>query len=97
MISIVIYLIKIFILAKRVADLLSDHGGEVVVGGKVELKDKYIEPTIIFKPKLDSDLMKYEIFGPILPVIPYKNVEETINFINSRDKPLALYYFGENN
>ena len=68
----------------------------MVVGGKVDLQDKYIEPTIIYKPKLDSDLMKYEIFGPILPVVPYKNIEETISFINSRDKPLALYYFGEN-
>jgi aldehyde dehydrogenase (NAD+) len=75
---------------------LQGHGGEVIIGGKFDLKDKYIDPTVIFKPKLDSDLMKYEIFGPILPVIPYKNVEETIAFINSRDKPLALYYFGLN-
>lgn len=76
--------------------MLRDHGGEVVVGGKHDLKDRYIEPTVIFRPKLDSDLMKYEIFGPILPVIPFKNAEETIAFINSRDKPLALYYFGLN-
>jgi aldehyde dehydrogenase (NAD+) len=58
------------------------------------MKDKYIAPTVIYKPKLDSDLMMGEIFGPILPVVPYKSLEEAINLINSRDKPLALYYFG---
>ncbi len=41
--------------------------------------------------------MQDEIFGPILPVFTYKNIQEVINFINDRDKPLALYYFGENN
>ena len=88
--------INYFFLAKRVADLLQSHGGELVVGGKVDMNDKYIAPTVIYKPKLDSDLMKYEIFGPILPIIPYKNLEESISFINSKDKPLALYYFGVN-
>jgi coniferyl-aldehyde dehydrogenase len=38
--------------------------------------------------------MKDEIFGPILPVIEYKTIEDAIKFINSKDKPLTLYYFG---
>ena len=40
--------------------------------------------------------MKNEIFGPILPIITYKKIEDAINFINSKPKPLALYYFGTN-
>lgn len=40
--------------------------------------------------------MKEEIFGPILPIITYKNIDEAISFVNSREKPLALYYFGSN-
>ena len=39
--------------------------------------------------------MKYEIFGPLLPIISVESVNEAINFINSREKPLALYYFGK--
>lgn len=39
--------------------------------------------------------MKEEIFGPILPVRTYRDIDEVINYINERDRPLALYYFGE--
>jgi len=48
------------------------------------------------QPKLDSQLMKEEIFGPILPIITYQDFNEVIEFVNDRPKPLALYYFGEN-
>ena len=40
-------------------------------------------------------MMKEEIFGPVLPVFPFKNISEVIKFINERDKPLAVYYFGQ--
>lgn len=40
--------------------------------------------------------MKEEIFGPILPIITYNTIEDAIKFINDRDKPLAIYYFGSN-
>lgn len=45
-------------------------------------------------PKLDSLMMTEEIFGPILPVITWEKIDEVVNFINERPKPLALYYFG---
>jgi len=61
------------------------------------LQEKWIEPTIIVNPNADSKLMKEEIFGPLLPVITYKNNDEMLDFINSRAKPLALYYYGTNN
>ena len=54
-----------------------------------------IAPTIIINPTEDMDVMKNEIFGPILPVISYKDLDETITYINQKPKALALYYFGD--
>lgn len=81
----------------RVAELLRTAGGTVICGGKVNRETKHIEPTIILKPDLDSKLMTEEIFGPIMPVFPFKDISEPIKFINARDKPLAVYYFGQSN
>ena len=55
-----------------------------------------IPPTIILNPTDDMEVMKNEIFGPILPVKTYSSFSETIKYINSNPKALALYYFGEN-
>lgn len=52
-----------------------------------------IWPTIILNPPFDSKVMQEEIFGPILPIIVYENLQEAIQFINERPKPLALYLF----
>ena len=52
-------------------------------------------PTVVLNPETDSAMMKEEIFGPILPVITYKNFDEVINMIHDRgQKPLAIYYGG---
>eukprot|EP01016_Furgasonia_blochmanni_P016971 TRINITY_DN1991_c0_g3_i2.p1 TRINITY_DN1991_c0_g3~~TRINITY_DN1991_c0_g3_i2.p1 ORF type:complete len:349 (+),score=74.64 TRINITY_DN1991_c0_g3_i2:70-1116(+) len=83
---------------ERVKNLLSDnHGGKIVCGGKVDGNDRYIEPTIVDGPRPDSAMMREEIFGPVLPVLTYRSIEEAIEFVNQRDKPLALYYFGSKN
>lgn len=58
--------------------LTENHGGKVVIGGKVNVSEKYVEPTIIDGPKIDSKVMTEEIFGPILPIITYNNINETI-------------------
>jgi len=79
----------------RVAQLLETAGGTVICGGKVNREAKYIEPTIILQPDLESKMMKEEIFGPVMPVFPFKTINEVIKFINERDKPLAVYYFGQ--
>jgi len=71
--------------------------GTVFHGGKSDENDRYISPTIIRNPKLDSELMQDEIFGPIIPVVPIANVQEAIEFINNRPNPLALYLFTWNN
>eukprot|EP00354_Favella_ehrenbergii_P012098 CAMPEP_0170461102 /NCGR_PEP_ID=MMETSP0123-20130129/7153_1 /TAXON_ID=182087 /ORGANISM="Favella ehrenbergii, Strain Fehren 1" /LENGTH=465 /DNA_ID=CAMNT_0010726077 /DNA_START=291 /DNA_END=1688 /DNA_ORIENTATION=+ len=82
---------------KRVKGLIDSAGGTIICGGKVVEEARYVEPTIILKPDLESKLMKEEIFGPVMPVFPYKDINEVIRFINARDKPLAVYYFGNAN
>tara|TARA_B110000091_G_scaffold48609_1_gene53347 strand:- start:2299 stop:3711 length:1413 start_codon:yes stop_codon:yes gene_type:complete len=71
-------------------------GQEVVHGGKHDVENKYIEPTIVLNPSHDSLLMQHEIFGPILPIVTVKNISESIPFVNKRAKPLALYIFSKN-
>ena len=79
----------------RVDKLIKGAGGKIICGGKVNKEVRHIEPTIILQPDLNSQLMKEEIFGPVMPVFPFKDIREVIKFINARDKPLAVYYFGE--
>lgn len=80
--------------ANRAQELIKTAGGEIITGGEVYAKDRFVEPTIILNPDGDSTLMQEEIFAPILPVISYKNIDEVIDFINDRHKPLAVYYMG---
>ena len=60
---------------KRIAKLLDTCGGKVVEGGQVNLESKYISPVIVLEPKMDSELMSEEIFGPILPIIPFSHIQ----------------------
>jgi acyl-CoA reductase-like NAD-dependent aldehyde dehydrogenase len=68
------------------------QGAEVLIGGATKRDIKYIEPTVL-KCTKDVALMRDEIFGPFLPIIPTETIDEAIDFINSRDQPLALYVF----
>ena len=67
--------------------------GKLVCGGKTDKAERYISPTILTDVSLDAKVMQDEIFGPILPVIAFDTVDEVIELINSRPKPLALYLF----
>jgi aldehyde dehydrogenase (NAD+) len=67
--------------------------GEIVAGGETKPEEKYIAPTIMDKISINDPIMQEEIFGPILPVIPYHDFSEAISFVNERPKPLALYVF----
>lgn len=72
---------------------------QVVYGGKVDITERYISPTILAIPKDEIETapsMQEEIFGPILPIITYDTLEEAIEIINQQQKPLALYVFSEN-
>lgn len=69
----------------------------IYYGGQYSVNDKFFAPTILDNIKFDDEIMKWEIFGPILPVIEFESLEDTVNYININEKPLALYYFSESN
>lgn len=79
---------------KRLKTLLQDS--EVYYGGEVDATKHYFGPTILNDVKPSSNVMQSEIFGPILPVLYFKELREVIDFVNHGEKPLAAYYFGEN-
>lgn len=68
--------------------------GRIRIGGSVQKESRYIAPTVIDEVLPDDPVMQEEIFGPVLPVLEYRQESEVIRYINAREKPLALYYFG---
>jgi acyl-CoA reductase-like NAD-dependent aldehyde dehydrogenase len=79
---------------ERLSELLSE--GEILFGGETIDSERYIAPTAIANIPLDAPIMQEEIFGPILPVVEYENLDEALAIINNRPKPLALYIFSQN-
>ncbi|XP_062708130.1 aldehyde dehydrogenase, dimeric NADP-preferring isoform X6 [Aedes albopictus] len=71
-------------------------GANVAIGGETDSQEKYIAPTILVDVNSNDPVMQDEIFGPILPIINVDNAYDAIRFINSRNKPLALYIFSKN-
>ncbi|NET73792.1 MAG: aldehyde dehydrogenase family protein [Sphaerospermopsis sp. SIO1G2] len=86
------------IISKRHFDRLTKflEYGQIIVGGKTNPESLYIAPTLLENFSLNDSIMEEEIFGPILPIIEYTEIEEAINLINSKPKPLALYIFSDN-
>lgn len=80
-----------FIRLRNAIDKTSD-----VIGGKCDDKTFKIEPTFFTEASFDDDIMKSEIFGPILPIIPYEDLDKILDTIKQRPKPLACYIFGKN-
>ncbi|HWN31476.1 MAG TPA: aldehyde dehydrogenase family protein [Pseudonocardia sp.] len=78
---------------ERLAGLLDNPGGRVVLGGGVDPATLSIEPTVLLDPEPNSAVMSDEIFGPILPVLTVHSLTEAITFVNARPKPLAAYLF----
>lgn len=70
--------------------------GNIVFGGHTDKAERYIEPTVLDNVSPDSPVMQEEIFGPIFPILTFRNISEVTEFVTSREKPLALYYFGKN-
>ena len=77
----------------RVVGYIND--GVVRVGGRVDSSQRYIEPTLLDNVAVNSAVMREEIFGPVLPMITIAGVDEAVEFIRDREKPLALYVFAE--
>ena len=78
---------------ERLESYLKD--GDIVFGGHTDHRDRYFEPTVLDNVSPDAPVMQEEIFGPIFPVQTFEDIDEVITFINGREKPLALYYFGK--
>jgi aldehyde dehydrogenase (NAD+) len=78
---------------RRLAGLLSDHGGRIALGGNVAIPERRVDPTIIVEPDPASALMQEEVFGPVLPVLSAESVDAAIDFIRRRPHPLAAYLF----
>ncbi len=86
------------IVSDKAFDRLTGYldNGKVLFGGHTDKSERYFEPTVLEGVSPDSPIMQEEIFGPIFPVQTFRNLDEVIEFVASREKPLALYYFGKN-
>ncbi|WP_183095770.1 aldehyde dehydrogenase family protein [Nocardioides stalactiti] len=81
--------------AERLAGLLTDHGGTVVLGGGSSPADRAVDLTIVSEPRHDAAIMQEEIFGPLLPVVTVHSAGDAIDKVRSGPKPLAAYVFTE--
>ncbi len=83
----------------RVKSQLEDAlslGAELAAGGQLDDRELYIEPTILSKVSPEARVMQEEIFGPVLPVITFRNLQEPIDFINKGERPLTMSIFSKN-
>jgi len=80
---------------RRIKELISTSGGEILPQqGQMDEASKFIPPTLVRGPRLDSPLMQEEIFGPVLPIIKFDSLDAIVEHINANEKPLAMYLFG---
>ena len=79
---------------KKLFDDAIAKGAKLRIGGQFDADALRISPTVLSNVSPDSGLMQEEIFGPLLPLITYKSLDEAIARINAQGKPLALYVFG---
>ena len=71
-------------------------GANIELGGIENEKDNYLAPTLVTNLSKESTLLQDEIFGPILPVLTFKSLEDILEIVNEKEKPLALYIFSKN-
>lgn len=83
----------------RLSGLLREaesKGAKVETGGELDFSQRFMHPVVLSNVSKQSRIMEEEIFGPILPIITYNSLDEAIQYVNSKSKPLALYIFGTN-
>ena len=85
------------IVNERAFDRLTGYleGAKVLFGGVSDRSERYISPTVVEVTDLQSPIMQEEIFGPIFPLVTFSDTAEAVKFVTEREKPLALYYFGD--
>lgn len=77
----------------RIVGLMQSSKADKAAGGETDRAERYIAPTVFTNVRADDALMREEIFGPLLPIMPVSGVEEAVYFINKCEKPLAVYVF----
>lgn len=81
---------------KRLAQLIEENREKVIIGGEVRLDERYVSPTVFKDVSLDDSLMEEELFGPLLPTMSYRSLDEIDQCLALHPKPLAFYVFSEN-
>jgi aldehyde dehydrogenase (NAD+) len=76
---------------ERLTGLMKE--GKIVFGGEADENQLFISPTIIDELTWESEIMQEEIFGPILPILTFENIEDVVTELKKREKPLALYLY----
>jgi aldehyde dehydrogenase (NAD+) len=85
-----------FVRVKKLFDDAVDKGARIAVGGILDETDRTIPPTMLTGVTPDMQIMQEEIFAPIVPVLSYENIDDVIEYISGRAKPLALYMYSNN-
>jgi aldehyde dehydrogenase (NAD+) len=85
-----------FTRVKRLFDDAIAKGAKIAVGGTLEQGDRTVHPTMLTDVTADMQIMQEEIFAPIVPVLTYDNIDQVIDYVASRPKPLALYLYSNN-
>jgi aldehyde dehydrogenase (NAD+) len=83
---------------ERMKSLVEDaiaRGATVEAGGSFDERERYVSPTILANVRVEMSVMSEEIFGPVLPVLTYRTLDEAVGFVRARPKPLALYVFAD--
>ncbi|XP_078166717.1 aldehyde dehydrogenase 3F1 [Carex rostrata] len=80
---------------QRLCNLLQNESvaASIVHGGSMNPEKLFIEPTILLNPPLDAEIMTEEIFGPLLPIITLKKIEDSVKFLRAMPTPLVIYGF----
>jgi aldehyde dehydrogenase (NAD+) len=81
---------------KALVDGAVRDGARLEMGGAFREEDRFISPTVVSQVPVESAIMQEEIFGPVLPVLPYRSRKEATELMGSRPRPLALYIFARN-
>ncbi|MEL6132410.1 MAG: aldehyde dehydrogenase family protein [Bacteroidota bacterium] len=82
---------------KRLLDESVAQGAKIVVGGESDESQQYLAPTVVTDVPMDAPLMQEEIFGPVLPINTFKDLDEVLKIVNSKEKPLTFYIYSRSN
>jgi aldehyde dehydrogenase (NAD+) len=80
--------------AERVASYIIPE--KVVIGGRFNVAERYVEPTVLYPSTWEDPALQQEVFGPVLPVMVYSDIKEICNIIKRKPKSLAAYIFSKN-